>query len=191
LQTLQKVTKVKLYGNFNTNGTIKGTLDLINIDGISNIAQSKTNYHITLTKFNPTSVIAEINGAKIQSLLAMIGKKQYIKADANLKINFKNLTSHKLDGYAKFNLLHTLFNYKLIHNDFNITVPKTSLVINLLVSFKNDDANYKYLLNSNLAHITSNGIVTLQPLHVNSRYKAHVQNLALLTPIVNIPLLGC
>lgn len=183
LQTLYRVTKKKLYGKLYTHGTITGTTKLLHINGVSDIADSATAYHITVVNSKPSSIIASIKGANIEKLLAMIGKPAYLNAKTNVNINFTNLTPHKLDGDAKISLFNTSFNYPLIKRDFNITLPKTTLGMNMNIKMKKDDAVYDYVLNSNLAHITSNGTVIPSPFSIDGRYDIYMKNLALLAPL--------
>ncbi len=190
LQTLYRVTKKRLYGKLYTHGTITGTLKLLHIDGVSNIADSRTTYHITVANSQLTSITASVKGAKIQQLLALTAKPAYIDAKTNIDIDFKNITPHKLDGDAKIALFDTLFNYPLIKRDFNITLPKTTLSMNMNVKMKKNDAIYNYVLNSNLSHITSSGVVVPQPFHIDGKYNIYMKNLALLTPLTKRVLHG-
>jgi len=89
----------------------------------------------------------------------MVGKPAYINAKTNINIDFKDITPRKLDGDAKIALFDTSFNYPLIKRDFNITLPKTTLSMNMNVKMKKNDAVYNYVLNSNLSHVTSSGVV--------------------------------
>jgi hypothetical protein len=55
---------------------------------------------------------------------------------------------------------------------------------------KGDDVEYDYLLNSNLAMISSSGLVTPQPLKIDINYGVDIKELAVLKPITNAPLRG-
>ncbi len=190
LQTLKSLTKTQLLGAFRTNGTVKGNMKLINIDGKSDVARSDTNYHIVLTDLNPTSIIAKIDSADLESLLYMVNQKEYAKAKIDLNVNFKNITPHKLDGNIELITRDGLLNSKVMKKDFNITIPRTAFSMNLGAVLKGDSVGYKYLLNSNLAKISSAGDVVPQPLKLNLNYKVNVKELALLKPITGADVRG-
>jgi len=190
LQTLKTLTKTQLLGSLHTNGTVKGDMKLINIDGKSDVARSDTDYHIVLTNFNPTSIIAKIDSADLESLLYMVNQKRYASAKINLDLNFKNITPHQLDGNVKLITRDGLLNSKVMKRDFNISVPKMAFAMNLGAILKGDSVGYRYHLNSNLVKISSAGDVTPQPLQVNLNYKVNVKELALLKPITGADVRG-
>lgn len=190
LQTLHKVTKQRLYGSLHTHGTITGTTKLLHVDGVSDIADSRTTYHITAANSKLTSIIASIDGANVQQLLTMVGKPAYLDAKTNVNLDLKKITPHNLDGDAKISLFDTSFNYPLIKRDFNITLPKTTLTMNMNVKLKKDNAIYDYVLNSNLSHITSTGVVVPKPFKLDGKYNIYMKNLALLAPLTKRVLHG-
>jgi hypothetical protein len=190
LESLKELTNAPLQGAFKTKGTAKGDLALINIDGSSDVAKSDTSYHVELKDFNPTSIIAKINKADLASLLYLGGQKAYAGAELNLDIDFKNITPHQLDGTVLLTTDKGKIDTKLMQNDFNLTLPATAFAMNLDATLQGDDVNYKYILNSNLAKITSDGKVTPEPLQTDIRYSVDIKELAVLKPITNAPLRG-
>ncbi len=190
LQTLNSLTKKKLYGKLYTNGEVKGNLDFMKIDGISDVAKSDTYYHVELTKFDPTSIIAKIKGAKLENILALLGEKIYAKADIGLNVNFKNIKPHHLDGDLDLLVNNSKIDYALMKKEFGIDLPKTEFTMKAKARLKGDEAVYMYEFVSNLANIKSNGIVTPSPLALNLTYDVNVKELALLRPILKAPLRG-
>jgi len=184
LETLKSLTQTQLQSSFHTNGTLKGDLAFIKIEGFSDVASSNTKYDIELTDFNPTSIIATVDTLKLDALLYMLNQKAYASADVNVDVNFKNITPHKLDGVITLVTKSGHLNSKVLKNDFNITIPKkTAFAMNLDAKLAGDDLNYNYILNSNLAKLTSSGNVVPEPLALNIKYGVNVQELALLKPI--------
>jgi len=183
LKTLQPLTQTQLHDSFHTDGNVKGNLALIEIKGKSDVAKSTTNYDVVLTDFNPTSIIAKIDQADLKSLLHMVGQKEYAGAKIDLDVNFKDITPHKLDGNILLVTKEGSLNSGVLKKDFNITVPKTAFSMNLNADLKGDAVEYKYILNSNLAKISSAGNVIPEPLKVDLDYKVDVKELALLKPI--------
>ena len=190
IEELKSLTNASLKGNVFTNGTIKGDAAFITIDGVSDIAKSDTSYHIELTEFNPTSIIAKVNKANLLSLLELGGQKPYASADIDLDINFKNIAPHALDGDILLQTHNGKIDTKLMKSDFNVSIPTTAFNMNLDANLKGDDVDYRYELNSNLAKISSAGTVTPEPLTLDVKYGVHIEELALLKPITNADVRG-
>jgi len=190
LKTLKSLTATQLQSSFRTEGTVKGNIAFIEVDGSSDVAKSNTSYHIELTNFNPTSIIAKIENASLASLLYLGSQKQYASANINLDVNFKNINLHALDGDIKLITKNAKVNTKVMKNDFNITLPKTAFSMNLDAKLKGDDIDYTYILSSNLAKITSSGKVVPEPLKTDIKYGVDIKELAVLKPITNAPLRG-
>ena len=190
LNTLKPLTQTQLQSSFHTNGEVKGNMQLMHVDGKSDVAKSTTGYHVVLTDLNPTSIIAKVNEADLSSLLYMLNQKAYAKAKINLDVNFKNITPHQLDGNIVLLTKNGLLNSKVMRKDFNLTIPKTAFSMNLDANLKGDAVDYKYLLNANLAKISSKGHIIPQPLQVNLDYKLNVKELALLKPVTGADIRG-
>jgi len=190
LQSLKTLTNAPLKGAFHTNGSVEGDMAFIDIDGVSDVASSDTTYHVELSDFTPTSIVAKVKKLKLEELLEMLSQKSYASADVNLDVNFKNITPHALDGTILLNTVDGKINTKVMKNDFNITIPKTAFTMNLDAKLKGNDIDYLYSLNSNLAKISSSGSVTPEPLKTDIKYGVDIKELALLKPITNAPLRG-
>jgi len=190
LAALQPLTQTQLQSSFATNGTVVGDMAFIEIDGVSDVARSATSYHVELTELNPTSIIAKAQNADLESLLYMGGQKKYASATINLDINFKNIKPHELDGNVLLVTKNGLLNSAVMKKDFNITIPKTAFSMNLEALLAGESANYRYLLTSNLAKISSSGEVTPEPLALDIKYGVDVEELAVLKPITNADIRG-
>jgi len=190
LATLEPLTKQPLRGDFFTNGNLKGDMDFITINGDSNFAKSDTKYHVELTKFNPTSIIAHIKDMKLQKVLYTVSQSQYAKADVDIDINFKNITIHKLDGDIKLITKKGMLDSALMKRDFNITLPQTAFSMNLDAKLKKDDLTYSYLLNSNLAKITTSGDIVTSPLKTDIKYGVDIKELLVLKPLSKVDIKG-
>jgi hypothetical protein len=184
LQTLQPLTSMQLQDSFATNGTVIGDKDLFTVLGTSNVAKSKTDYKVVMKELQPSVIVASINKADLQSLLHILGQKAYASANIDVVVNFKNITPHKLDGNVLLVTKDGKINSKVMKKDFSVTIPTTAFAMNLDAKLKGDDVDYTYILNSNLAKITSAGKVVPEPLHVDVKYALHVKELALLKPII-------
>ncbi len=190
LESLHSLTNAPVQGKFHTEGTVKGDMAFIEVDGLSDVAKSDTTYHVELTNLNPTSIIANIKDAKLASLLYLGKQKAYAKADINLDVNFKNINPHQLDGNIILRTQNGKVDKRLMKKDFNVTLPTTKFSMNLDADLKGDDIKYTYALNSNLAKIASSGSVAPQPLKTDIKYSVNIKELAVLKPITNAPLRG-
>ena len=190
LDTLSALTNAELKGAFKTEGSIKGDMKFMEINGASDIASSDTTYNIELTDLNPTSIIAKIKNADLMALLELGGQKPYAKAKLDVDVNFKNITPHKLDGDIVLATKNGILNTALMNKDFNLTIPKTDFTMNLDAKLKGDDVDYTYALNSNLAKITSSGKVIPEPLKTDIKYAVDVKELAVLKPITRADIRG-
>jgi len=190
LKTLQPLTQTQLQSSFHTDGKVVGDMAFLKVDGKSDVAKSSTNYHVELTDMNPTSIIAKVDTLNLQALLYMLNQKAYASADVNVDLDFKNITPHKLDGEVKLRTLDGKLNSHVMKKDFNISIPATAFVMNLDAKLAGDDVNYKYVLNSNLAKITSDGRVVPEPLNTNIKYGVDVKELAVLKPLTGADIRG-
>ncbi len=190
LESLKALTNADLKGNFRTDGTVKGDMALLHVDGKSDVASSKTTYKVELTDLNPTVILAQINNADLGTLLELGGQKHYADAQVNLDVNFKSIKAHNLDGTISLATNDGKLNTPLMNKDFKLTIPKTNFVMNLDAKLKGDDVDYTYALNSNLAKITSAGKVIPTPLKTDITYGVDVEELAILKPITGADVRG-
>ncbi|MEA3370851.1 MAG: hypothetical protein U9Q40_05885, partial [Campylobacterota bacterium] len=190
LESLKALTNAPLQGVLKTEGSVIGNLDLMTIDGKSDIAQSDTTYHVELTELNPTSIIAKIEHADLSSLLRLGGQKSYASASLNLEVDFKDIRAHQLDGKIALDTKNGQINTALMQKDFNLTLPTTAFNMELNALLAGDDVKYEYALNSNLAKITSSGTVVPEPLKTDIVYALDIKELAVFKPITNAPLRG-
>ena len=190
IETLKPLTNAPLKGVFKTDGKVRGDMAFMEVDGTSDVALSKTTYHLELTELNPTSIIAKIKDADLLSLLELGGQKPYADAKLDVDVNFKNITPGALDGDIVLVTKNGKLNTPLMNKDFNLTIPKTDFSMNLDAKLKGDDVDYTYALNSNLAKITSGGKVIPSPLKTDIKYSVDVKELAVLQPITKADVRG-
>ena len=190
LKSLESLTKQKLDGNLRTDGNAVGDMAFFTLKGKSDVAFSKTSYHVELTDLNPTSIIANMNNADLKTLLALGGQKPYASSKINLDVNFKNINPHQLDGDITLKTNNGKINTILMKKDFDVDLPKTNFLMTLDATLKGDDVVYKYAFNSNLANITSSGNLTPKPLNTDLKYEISFKELALLQPIIGTALRG-
>ncbi|MBA1432485.1 MAG: hypothetical protein FAF04_02555 [Epsilonproteobacteria bacterium] len=190
LSSLQALTKTKLNDSFFTEGKVKGNMQDIKVQGLSDVAKSNTSYKIVLKNLHPTSIIAKVQDLDLSALLHMLNQKQYAAAAVGLDVNFKDITPHQLDGNILLQTKEGLLNSAVMKKDFHLTIPKTRFAMNLKADLKGDNIDYKYYLNSNLAKLSSAGRVKPEPLTLALRYEVNVKELAVLKPLTHADIRG-
>ena len=190
LATLESLTKKKLQDSFHTHGNVVGDIKFLTLKGESNVAKSNTNYKVELNNLQATLIIAKITDLDLASLLHMLGEKEYAEGRVDLNMNFKDIRAHQLDGDIVLLTKKGKLNSTVMKKDFGIVIPKTSFKMNLNAKLKGDDVDYKYLLNSNLAKISSSGNIKPEPLAVDIKYGLHIAKLEALKPVTNTDLRG-
>lgn len=190
LSTLKSLTKTELRGAFATEGRVHGNIAFMKIDGKSDIANSDTSYHVELSELNPTSIIANMKGAQLASLLYMGAQNPYATAEMDMDINFRDITPHRMDGEIVLKSKDGKIDPKYMLSDFNVTIPKTSFSMNLDAKLKGDDVEYGCDLLSNLFKISSSGLIVPQPLKTDLKYSLNIEELEVLKPITKADVRG-
>ncbi len=190
LESLKLLTNAPIQGVFHTDGTAKGNLAFIKIDGKSDVAKGNTSYHVELTDLHPTSIIAKVKELDLASLLYLGGQKAYANAGINLDVNFKNITPHALDGNILLQTYKGKLDTKLMQKEFAINIPRTDFSMKLDATLKGDDVDYTYILSSNLAKIATSGNIIPTPLKTDIKYSVDIQELAVLKPMTGADVRG-
>ncbi|MCK9472409.1 hypothetical protein [Sulfurimonas sp.] len=190
LKTLKSFSGTELRGEFYTNGNVKGDIAFMKIDGKSSVANSDTSYHVELRELNPTSIIANIKGAKLAALLYMGVQNPYATADIDMDVNFRDITPHKMDGEVVLKTKNGKIDPKYMLSDFNVSIPQTLFSMNLDAKLKGNDVDYKYELLSNLFKINSAGLIVPEPLKADLKYSLNIEDLEVLKPITKADIRG-
>ena len=190
LQSLHSLTGRELRGVFETSGTLRGDAVFMKIEGKSSVAQSTTSYHVELKELNPTSIIANIKGAQLASLLYMGAQNPYATAEIDMDINFRDITPHRMDGEVLLKSKKGRIDPKYMLSDFNVSIPQTSFSLNLDAKLNGDDVEYRCDLLSNLFNINSSGLIVPQPLKADLRYSLNIEELEVLKPITKADIRG-
>ncbi len=119
LSKLEKFTKQKLNGSFNTSGTLKGDSSLATLEGISDIFKSSTDYKVQLINFEPSNIIFNVKNAKIDEILHLINKPRYAMGNITINGDVKNAELDKLNGSISTKIEKGLVTNSLVNKDFN------------------------------------------------------------------------
>jgi hypothetical protein len=190
LESLSMISGMPLNGTLYTNGNVKGDLAFMNIDGMTDIGNSKSAYHATLADLTPVSFTMKMRDAKLASLLHLFSKNPYATADVDLEVNFKNLISHKMDGEITLKSKNGKIDPRYMKSDFNVSIPTTTFSMDLNAKLKGDDVDYRYDFLSNLFKISTWGKVVPQPLKADIAYALNIQDLEVLKPVTGADIRG-
>lgn len=190
LEALKPVTETVFYGRLHTKGEAEGDLENVKITGSSNVADSETDYTLTLADMKPQSVKASVRHAAVETLLAMVGKAAYAEARLDLDADMRDLNPEQPEGDVAVKLADGKVDPALMLRDFNVTLPKTTFTMNGTAGLRGKSIRYNADFDSNLANVTSAGLVSPDPLQADLAYNVDFRELALLAPLTNAPLRG-
>ncbi|WP_300368805.1 hypothetical protein [Hydrogenimonas sp.] len=123
LANLQKLIGQKLNGPFKTHGTIKGDQKLMKIDGVSDVAESATDYHLALRNFEPENLTAKVLHLHIDKLLHMVDQPVYAKGLIDIDADIPSLNMEALKGNVVTNISKGLVHPDPVKKDFNLSIP--------------------------------------------------------------------
>jgi len=123
LSQLQALTGQQLKGPFQTTGHVKGDVKLITIDGVSDVAKSQTDYHLTLRAFTPEALQAKVTHLHIDRLLYMLNQPVYAKGLVDIDANIPQLDMENLKGNIITTLSKGVLQPEPIQKDFNLSIP--------------------------------------------------------------------
>ena len=125
----------KLQGPLNTRGTAKGSLAKLHIQGQTDVAQSQTQYVLTLIDRKPTIAQIKMQNAQIAQLLHLVDQPKYVMGQLNIKgqVDLSNLD--QLKGNALLTIKNGQANSPLINKTFQQNLP-TPTLFNLASNIK-------------------------------------------------------
>lgn len=190
ISVLGELAGTPLNGSFIVKTTAKGTLNHLEVNTTSDIAKSITDIRVLLQDYSPASVIANIKDMQINEILAIAGIKPYASGMLNIEADIKGDADMNFNGNALLNLTQGLVDSKLIKEDFEVDVPKTTFVITLNTLFDMDKLKHDLSFNSNIGNIHSAGQTSLKELNTNTTYSINLSDLSAFTPLVGMPIRG-
>lgn len=189
LALLKPLTSSPFRGPLATSGTLEGDKKELLIKGVSNLAQSKTNYRLRLEELSPKSADIDIKKAKLSKLLYLAGEPDY--AQGGLDINIK------LDSISSLNAkIKILISKGLVHNDiikkaFDINLPYTKFELNSDASIQEDKLTARTKIISNLATLNmKKSDFDIKKASLRSDYDIFIPFLERLEPLLERKLFG-
>jgi len=178
LGLFRPVTKVALRGPLFTKGIVKGNRNKLVVDGSSNIASSKTSYHVVLRDFRPLSANIAVKKAKLDKIFYIANKPAYAKGNLNIGAKLTNLVAKKVEGTIKAALSNGLVNTAVVKKEFKLSMPKTTFDATINTNVKKSVAVSKLQVNSSIAKLIANkAIFNIGKAMLNSDYQLVIPDL--------------
>lgn len=189
LSLLKPLISTSLYGPFSSRGDINGNRTKLNIKGESDLAHSATTYKLSLKEFNLDTLELNVNNAKLEKLLYLLGEKPY--AEGKLNLNTKLFSLSPLKGDTKLDITKTTINRSEISKAFDIKLPYTRVELHSNAKINQDKILIQSKLDSNLAVLTmKNTQYTLKNSSIKSDFNIFFPDLQRLESILDKKLYG-
>ena len=191
LSKIAPLIGTKLQGPFETDGSVKGGKEKLNIVGKSSVVGSRTTYYVVLEDFKPKNVKAEIKDAKLAKILYMLSQPVYADADININADMDSLDVDNLEGKIKATMENGHTFPKVLHKEFNLTGANVSFKLNADSNIKSSIAKSNLIVDSNIAHAKiENAVVDIKKQSFDINYLVDVKKLSNLAPLIGIKLNG-
>ena len=175
LSKLQKLTTKKLNGSFNTQGTIIGDRELMNIKGVSDIFSSSTKYSASLVNLEPKDISLFVKNAKIEKLLYLLNEPSYARGLINITANIRDMK-----GKIVTKLSQGLLNNKVVNKKFEMKLRNLlRFKGDIVTSLSKNSASTKIDFYTTMANVfVKKAVFNFDDASLNSDYKIHISNLA-------------
>jgi len=178
----------KLRGTFFTQGTVKGKLSDLQIDGDARLAKGVFSYDLALIDYNPSNIHFKTQDIQLDEALYMVHQPQYIVGALNSKgeISSADLAQVRIDAKVE----NGAVNDKLVKELFQITLPNSEFTLNTNVNIQNALGDFDLDMNSSLLALKTVGKINTKTLNLDSKYDLKVKTLAMLEQINGVKLNG-
>ncbi len=190
LSLLSEVAKRQLSGALLSQGEVRGELENFTVKGESDLAKSDTKYTVVLKEMNLNKAAIKLSNLDIKTLLSMLGEKNYSSGKVDLHVQLTDLSPQHMRGSVVAKIKKANLNAKTIKKELGFQLSRTSLKSDLKATFNDDNINYLFTLNSELAQLYSKGKANLSKESIETIYKINIRELALLQSITQSKLRG-
>lgn len=180
LSTLKSLTGTELNGALHVDGTVKGALSLMQVDGQSDLAGSDTKFEASIKNFNPATVKVTIDNLSLKNLFHMLNQPHYTDGVFSLNADINDARSGSLKGKIATSIKKGLLNSKYIIElaKFKSPMPSTTFNSITTTTLNGNILDTKVDLNSNIANLDiKSAKFNIQDSSINSDYKVKISNL--------------
>ena len=180
LENLKLLIGTDLKGVLHVDGTIKGSLSLIELTGKSDLASSDTKFEAIIKNFNLSSVKAKINNLELKKLFEMLNKPHYTDGVFSLDADISNAKIGSLDGKVTASVKNALLNSAYITKifEFKSAMPKTTFNLTTKSLLNGNIVDTELDFNSNLVNLDmKRARFNIENNSIKSDYTAKMKNL--------------
>ncbi len=189
LGLLKSLISFPLRGPFSTRGDINGNKAELTIKGTSDLAHSATQYHLVLKEFNLDTVELDVNNARLEKLLYLVGEKPYAQGKLDLTARLSSLSP--LKGDTRLDISKATLNTAEIKKAFDIKLPYTRVEFHSIAKLNKDKVLIQSKLDSNLALLTTKETqYTLNDSSIKSDFNIFFPDLKRLETVIDKKLYG-
>lgn len=176
-------------GSLNTQGTIKGNMESLEIDGSSDIASSNTTYKAILQNLAPQSAQASIKNLKLDTLLWMIYMPRYASMNLNLNSHVSDI-SEGISTQTQLTL-SGVTNNATMQKEFDLNMPNTNFKLQSNITLNKGIGEANSTLDSDIAQLKlAKTQINLKDFGITIPYEAIIPNLKKLKFITGMELAG-
>jgi len=180
LKTLKELLQAELDIPLHLNGTVVGDVKLLVVDGLSDIASSKTTFRAELINFTPSKVHADIKGLVIEEVLAVLKQPHYTDGLFDLNVNITNADVKNLNGVINTKIYKGKLDLKYLTKkyEFKSMMPTTTFNATTSSKLQKDVVDTRVDFNSNLVNLdVKSAQFNITQKSLDTDYKVNVHNL--------------
>jgi len=118
--------ELHLQGDIDVNGTAKGSIENIKIEGKGDAFKFDLAYNFILNKQKIHALKLTINKAEVEKILTIMEQPYYAKGRADILVHIPIVEKKISKGTVDIKLYETLLNEKILHQAFNLTIPSNT-----------------------------------------------------------------
>lgn len=187
LSKLKTLIGTELKGSFNTKGSVKGNKQRMDVEGKSNVFDSRTQYEATLVNLEPIDINFMVQDAQISRILTMIKQPNYasgkISIDGKLTNMQGQIITTVLDGRVNNAVVNKAFDQKLVQS--------LNFKANVKTKVSQKEAISTLSAYTTMANVfVKKAVFDLKTHAINSDYEVKVDDLSKLYDVAQMKLRG-
>ncbi len=190
LEELEPLIGQKFRGPLHTWGRAFGKLKDFKVQGQSDLAKSHTSYDVGIKSFEPSNLVATVQGARVEDLLYMADQPRFAMGAVDAKANVSDFEPEHLQGVVHTWLKGIQIDRRVMKKSFNVDLPKTRIEGDLLAKTEGSHLFVDSKVDSNLLKVLLKGRSDTKTLVTDMKYSVDIKELALLKPLTKADLRG-
>ncbi len=190
LSAFSQLLERNISGALQTQGTMRGDLKQLKVDGELHAAKGGGTYSLTLQKMQPATFRAEFAKMDAAQLLQMAGEQPYFTGELRLDAELRELAAKVKKGAVDLRLVDGELNAAVIEKRLQLTLPRQKR-LQLHAKAKLEDViGYEALLEGAQSIVKSSGTFAQQTQTLQGVYSVDVARMELFEPLIGYRLQG-